>query len=170
MSKKRSFTFEFTEDDILVSSGALAKVFNRSQQQIGNYKDIKFIKRGGKKLYPLREAVVYGVKKGVIKIATDIETNETIKELPVAVQKDYWDAKLKEQKYLKDSGELIDIDSVQKEAFEIARVLRDSFLNIPDRVSALIASKNSEHEVAQILKQEIGQVLSMISGDEYEHN
>ncbi len=46
--------------------------------------------------------------------------------------------KLLEAKAKAEIGELISVEEVKTEAFNVARVVRNNLLNIPDRVSALL--------------------------------
>jgi hypothetical protein len=52
-------------------------------------------------------------------------------------------------------GELVQIAEVKTEAFNTARVVRNNLLNIPDRVSALLASVDNAEKIHGILTEEI---------------
>lgn len=69
-----------------------------------------------------------------------------------------FNAKIKEVTYKKEIGELVPVKQVEKEAFEAARMVRDSFLSLPDRVSSVLIGK-SKDEIKGILHQEIIQIL-----------
>ena len=62
-----------------------------------------------------------------------------------------------------ERGELIKKADVEKEAFECARTARDALLNIPSRVSSVLAAKTKEVEVEKILDKEIRQALEALS-------
>lgn len=73
--------------------------------------------------------------------------------------KEEYQAKLAQLKFEKESGQLVDADAVKAEAFKIARTVRDSMLNIPDRVAAEFAGINSTHEIHTRLTEEIRKAL-----------
>ena len=60
------------------------------------------------------------------------------------------------------SGKLHDTGACQQEAFAEGRKFRDAMLNIPDRISAILAAEMDETRVNSALKQEIRAAL-----DEY---
>lgn len=60
-------------------------------------------------------------------------------------------------------GELLDADTVLREQFEAARVLRDAILNIPDRLSAELASENSPQRVHAQLSKELRRALDSVA-------
>jgi hypothetical protein len=55
------------------------------------------------------------------------------------------------------SGEYIEIVKVRDEGFLAARILREHFLNMPARISAIVAakSKKNEQQIATILRREM---------------
>lgn len=71
--------------------------------------------------------------------------------------------KLLEAKAKAEIGELVLIEEVKREAFNIARVVRNNLLNIPDRVSALLASIKEEEKIHETLTKEIKTALEELS-------
>ncbi|VVC39095.1 Ankyrin repeat-containing domain,Ankyrin repeat [Cinara cedri] len=67
--------------------------------------------------------------------------------------------KLLEAKAKAEIGELVPIEEVKTEAFNAARVVRNNLLNIPDRVSALLASMSDAEKIHELLSQEITTAL-----------
>ncbi|APR98656.1 hypothetical protein [Wolbachia endosymbiont of Folsomia candida] len=67
--------------------------------------------------------------------------------------------KLLEAKAKAEIGELVSIEEVKREAFNTARVVRNNLLNIPDRVSALLASMNEAEKIHEKLTKEIRTAL-----------
>ncbi|APR99223.1 hypothetical protein [Wolbachia endosymbiont of Folsomia candida] len=63
--------------------------------------------------------------------------------------------KLLEAKAKAEIGELVAIEEVKRDAFNVARVVRNKLLNIPDRVSALLASMNEAEKIHEKLTKEI---------------
>ena len=60
---------------------------------------------------------------------------------------------------------LIPAKDVSDAAFEKARLVRDGVLNIPARVSPILAAERDAKKVNEILDKEIRQVLEVLSGD-----
>jgi hypothetical protein len=61
------------------------------------------------------------------------------------------------------SGLLVEKDKVRAEAFEAGRIVRDGILNIPDRLSAELASCTDVHAVSQKLMDAFNEVLGDLS-------
>jgi len=77
----------------------------------------------------------------------------------------FYAAANKKLKFEQDSGKLVLKADVEKEAFEIARQVRDAILNISSRVSSILAAVNDENEVEEILTKELTQALEELSDD-----
>ncbi len=73
-----------------------------------------------------------------------------------------FNAKIKEVTYKKEIGELVPVKQVEKEAYEAARIVRDNFLSLPERVSSVLIGK-SKDEIKGILHHEIIQILENLS-------
>lgn len=69
---------------------------------------------------------------------------------------------LLELNYQEKAGQLLKTKDVQAAAFSEGRKLRDNMLNIPDRISALIAAEGDENVVRQIITDEIEKGLQNI--------
>lgn len=74
--------------------------------------------------------------------------------------------KLLESKVKEEIGKLIDVEEVRKTAFAMGRIIRDGILNVPDRVSALIATITDASQIHEILTNELRQVLEELSRDD----
>ena len=64
-------------------------------------------------------------------------------------------------------GQLIPIETVKTEAFNTARVVRNNLLNIPDRVSALLASMSNAEIIHETLAEEIRNALEELHNNQY---
>ncbi|HSF96400.1 MAG TPA: hypothetical protein VLA52_15345 [Thermohalobaculum sp.] len=73
-------------------------------------------------------------------------------------------AKLLEIKARVEAGKFVDVDDVEVAAFNRARVVRDSLLNIPDRLAAVLAAESDAREVHALLSAEIRQALEELTG------
>lgn len=61
--------------------------------------------------------------------------------------------------------ELVPYKDVQNAAFEKARMVRDQFMNIPSRLSPILAAEKEAKKVNEMLDKEIRQILEALSGD-----
>lgn len=77
--------------------------------------------------------------------------------------KENYIAALKKIELEERRGDLLQKTDVEKEAFEIARGVRDAILNIPDRISAELASMTDTHKINDKLITEITQALEELS-------
>ena len=68
-------------------------------------------------------------------------------------------AKAAELDYKKRIGQLVEIEDVKKEVFELARTARNLLLTIPNRVAARIVSMEKPEEVSKVLTEEIREAL-----------
>jgi hypothetical protein len=63
----------------------------------------------------------------------------------------------------KESGELIDAELVERQAFEAGRSIRDAVQAIPDRTAPLLAAESEPFQIKQILNKEIYHVLENLA-------
>lgn len=68
-------------------------------------------------------------------------------------------ARLAKLEFDEKSGLLVKADAVKNEAFRTARIVRDSLLNIPDRIAAELANETNQFKIHQRLTQEIRRAL-----------
>ena len=61
------------------------------------------------------------------------------------------------------TGRLVDAEAVRVAAFNKGRAVRDSLLNIPDRISPILAAEKDQMKVADILTREIRTALEELS-------
>lgn len=73
--------------------------------------------------------------------------------------------KILETRAKSEIGQLVSIESVKNAMFAKGRIIRDGILNIPDRVSALLATINDASQIHEILTKELRDVLEEISRD-----
>jgi len=61
------------------------------------------------------------------------------------------------------TGRLVDAEQVRASAFAKARAVRDSLLNIPDRIAPILAAEGDAGKVAEIITREIRQAMEELS-------
>lgn len=71
---------------------------------------------------------------------------------------------LLKQEHDRESGKLVEVEEVQKVAFETARTARDLLLAVPDRIAPIVAGIDNPFEVNRIISEELRNVCEQISG------
>jgi phage terminase Nu1 subunit (DNA packaging protein) len=72
-------------------------------------------------------------------------------------------ASLRELQLQERTGELVRRDAVSKAVFASNRAIRDQFMNLPARVSGLVAAETNQHKCFEILANEVRQILEDLS-------
>lgn len=124
-----------------------------------------------------RQYVSQLVKSGVIELINglvDVEqadaTLESNKELStlllkIRIKNETERGKLLEARVKAEIGALISVEDVKVAAFKKGRMVRDSLMNIPDRLSSLLASIDDSNKIHEILSKEIKTALEELSRD-----
>lgn len=77
--------------------------------------------------------------------------------------KEYYEYQLKKLEYEEKNGKLVDLATIEKEAFTAARVARDRLLGISDRVAPQLVGKTDIQEIKGILRHEIRKALQNLT-------
>ena len=93
----------------------------------------------------------------------DEETKNHPKFIESQARREMFKANLTELEYLEQVGKLIPAEEVDREWFELARLVRDTMLNIPARIADQLAHETDQRKVQDLLEQEIYQALETIS-------
>ena len=67
--------------------------------------------------------------------------------------------------YEERSGKLVKVETVDRDFFNAARMVRDAILNIPSRISADLANDHNAHSVSEKLTAELIQALEDLARD-----
>lgn len=81
-------------------------------------------------------------------------------------KREMYQAELARLEYEEKHGTLVNAEEIKKEAFRVARQVRDAILNIPDRISAELAAETDTFAVHKLLTNEIKKALVGSIGDE----
>ncbi len=76
-----------------------------------------------------------------------------------------YQAKLAQLDYEERAGKLVKKEEVEREAFDISRLLRDIFLSIPQEVAGTVVGMTDEKEIAKFLRLKIRDALMEASND-----
>ena len=77
--------------------------------------------------------------------------------------KEQYNAELAKLEYEQKSGMLLSTEEVKKEAFVLAKAVRNAILNVPQKIAAEIASEIDPHEVEVMLGRELREALEQLS-------
>ncbi|MHC3931444.1 UNVERIFIED_CONTAM: hypothetical protein LBW92_03080 [Wolbachia endosymbiont of Nasonia longicornis] len=141
-----------------------------------------------------KQYVCYLVKKGIVELEDGLINREQANEAVVAIRdpsqplrrknpentsnlstmllktrikNEMERGKLLEVKARAEIGELVAVEEVKREAFNVARVVRNNLLNIPNRVSALLASLSDTEKIHMALTEEITNSLQELSNAKF---
>lgn len=142
-----------------------------------------------------KQYVCYLVKKGIVELENGLINREQANEAVAAIRdpsqplrrKNYSEngeklstmllktriknemerGKLLEAKAKAEIGELVAVEEVKRDAFNVARVVRNNLLNIPNRVSALLASLSDTEKIHMELTEEITNSLEELSNTKF---
>ncbi len=70
-------------------------------------------------------------------------------------EKECYKAKLAKLEYEEKIGRLVDRESVERDAFRVARVVRDPMLSLPDRLAGLVTAESDQVKNHALLTKEI---------------
>ncbi len=143
-----------------------------------------------------KQYVCYLVKKGIVELEDGLINREQANEAVAAIRdpsqplrrKNYSEngeklstmllktriknemerGKLLEVKAKAEIGELVAVEEVKRDAFNVARVVRNNLLNIPNRVSALLASLSDTEKIHKTLTEEITNSLEELSNTKFQ--
>ena len=79
------------------------------------------------------------------------------------VLKIHFDALTAELDYRERLGELVETKQVEKEAFDMAKIVRDKLIQIADRLAPVVTGQKKESYVFKKIEIEINRVLKLLS-------
>lgn len=83
-----------------------------------------------------------------------------------AARLQHYKAALTEIEYQIQTGTLVKKDEVDREVFKFHRTIRDQFLNVPDRLAAVLAAETERTKIHAIMTKEIRRVLTALAEED----
>ena len=83
--------------------------------------------------------------------------------VPKGAAREYYQARLAKLEYEERKGMLLRKDEVEMDTFTMCRVFRDRMLNIPDRISAMLAAETNAARCYEILDAETREALTGVA-------
>ena len=74
---------------------------------------------------------------------------------------------MREIKLRKVAGELVQVDRVRADWFQVGRTIRDALLNLPSRLSGVFAAENNQEKIFKSFSEEINLVLTTLANGEF---
>jgi phage terminase Nu1 subunit (DNA packaging protein) len=105
-------------------------------------------------------AQVRHVESKIAEAAVDAgDDDQPISYAAARAQHERFKARLAQLELEEREGKLVEAEAAKREAFRVARLVRDAMLNIPDRVAAELAAETNQFKVHQRLTHEIRRAL-----------
>lgn len=77
-------------------------------------------------------------------------------------ERERWKAKASKLEYGRMEGKLVDVDQVRTEGFSQGRKVRDVIMNVPDRVSSILAAETDTRRVCDILRKALREAIEEV--------
>lgn len=87
------------------------------------------------------------------------DSEEPMTYAQARAQHERFKARLAQLELEQREGKLVEAEEVKREAFRVARIVRDALLNLPDRVAGELAAEANQFKVHQRLSNEIRRAL-----------
>ena len=138
------------------ANAELAEVFGISAQRLG-----VLCKQG---VLPLPTDGLHDPKIAVAAYVRHLKQREAGRsQAGEAVTKLQLENEMRRIKLQRIAGELVPVERVQKDFFEMARRVRDGLLNLPPRLSGVFAAESNQEKIFESLTKEIHAVLTELS-------
>ncbi len=102
-------------------------------------------------------------QSGTILPASPTDSRQAVDFVTARTMREAFKAKMAKMEYEEKAGKLTDAIKVREEAFRAGRIVRDSLLGIPDRLSDVLAAENDPVKVRQLLMDEFESILNELS-------
>jgi len=104
-------------------------------------------------------APAHAKKRAELVDPEDAEPGQPISYAEARAQHERFKARLAQLELEEREGKLVEAEAAKREAFRVARLVRDAMLNIPDRVAGELAAETNQFKVHQRLVKEIRRAL-----------
>ncbi|WP_066018060.1 hypothetical protein [Endozoicomonas atrinae] len=102
-------------------------------------------------------------QNGTILPASPTDSRQAVDFVTARTMREAFKAKMAKMEYEEKAGKLTDASKVKAEAFRAGRIVRDSLLGIPDRLSDVLAAEEDPVKVRQLLMEELESILHELS-------
>ncbi len=161
-------TVEIGDDgDLLVSVGVLRElpIVSVSKMAISKWVSagLPYETIGRRRVFPISKAIKWMIERGKIEVSSDAFDDIDRTQLPPDLRDKLASAELKEFKLKKERGLYVDIEEVQRQAFEIGKKTKESLKSISNRISNELSTISDPHIIRERIDAEIGKVLEDLS-------
>lgn len=92
----------------------------------------------------------------------DAETRKDPTFIQSQARRELYKANLMELEYRREVGDLIEVETVEKEWFRIGRLVRDTLRTIAPRLAAQLAAESDPFRCEQLIEQEVDRALEVL--------
>lgn len=92
----------------------------------------------------------------------DPETKKDPTFIQSQARRELYKANLMELEYRREVGELIEVETVEREWFRIGRLVRDTLRTIAPRISSQVAAESDPFRCAQLIDAEVDRALDVL--------
>ncbi len=85
----------------------------------------------------------------------------------VKIQKEFWLGKKAEIEYKRQMNEVVSIEEVNRNAFEVARLVRDSLGGMSARLTSMLITEDDPHVIRTLIDEEVNRTLTSVSESIY---
>ena len=156
-ANKGKFTFKMSNGAKVVDPKKAEKEWKANKSETALKKN-----PSGKK--KVKGAKVVIVKKEKEKKEEGPPTYEGLTTADAERKEKVFKAKISELRYLEQAGSLVEIDKVEKKAFELARRTRDAVMSIPAKMSHELAVETNPHKLEIMLTKALQKTLQKLIG------
>lgn len=78
-------------------------------------------------------------------------------------RREHYNAELARLAFEQKTGRLVEAEEVQRQAFATGRIVRESMLNLPDRLAAMLAGETDPRRIHALLTDEITKALEALA-------
>ena len=133
------------------TSNALAKRLGVSRQRVGALK-----KQG--KVKTIGQTIDEDASERMHRDRLAAQTASPSRQI-----KDLYGARMAKLEWEKEIGAVVERAVVDKEAFEIGRIVRDALMRLPDRLAGILAAELNQQKIHALLTKEFRQVLEALA-------
>ena len=102
-------------------------------------------------------------RSGSVLPSAPTDSRQAVDFVTARTMREAFKAKMVKMEYEEKAGKLTDASKVKADAFRAGRIVRDSLLGIPDRLSDVLAAEEDPVKVRQLLMEELESILHELS-------
>jgi phage terminase Nu1 subunit (DNA packaging protein) len=147
--------------ETIVSNKVLSEILGVSGRTVRDLADKGVLVKSSHGKYEVLPSI-HAYIKYKINLAVESLSKGDVDYLEARRRNELAKAQLAELDLAEKEGELIQVSTVENEAFTAGKKVKDGLCNIPDRISPLLAAESDKNKIYRMLTSEINQVLEVL--------